>query len=458
MTTAAYQVGPLGGQAQQVAAQAAVSYSYASRPPLAQVQRVMSNPEHTQHNLSQGSMRQIPPPPGHFNSPRAYYPQPRLCPSTELLENIHPGSTSRGDFHSDPISHGSDYRTGPMDYGQDLAFRSRGLPGPFNYQSRAPIPLSERRQNVSKNLPRGKKNPTKRSSDDVRRGGFESNGRRQSSNQGYSGQPGIMRQIESPSAINTALGPPQAPPYNSPGVAPWQTSNQAELMHNQSLGTQSMQPLQSVGNVDRQAIGPAQAVQASRYVSNPLAGQIEQHYRQGHFPSSLGMGPLVPQFPHPQYQHQQQRRASAVGQYPSENVPFDPSRGQPPPLRIDGPNPNRDYVPNISTALPIPHSLPPNQFEPSNTTADQSQIQQPGRHQGTRVSPSKDHENTPCSKVWIGSIPSDLSHSDIKKMLAPCWGLYQITEPRSNSNIRGSCSSYVFAMYVLLCHELDMSC
>ena len=125
--------------------------------------RATSNPERHPFQFGPEHIRQIPPPNVQFTSPTGHLPLPRSTGATELLEHIVPGATSRGDFHSDPL--GTLGRPYPETV---MAVPSRGIPGPYGYITGRPVPLDDRLRNFSGNVPRGKKNPIKRSSDDAR--------------------------------------------------------------------------------------------------------------------------------------------------------------------------------------------------------------------------------------------------------------------------------------------------
>lgn len=126
--------------------------------------RATSNPERRLFHSYPDHTRQIPPPDVHFTGHGGRLPLPRLTGATELLEHMVPGATTRGDFHSDPLATlGRPYPDTMM------AIPSRGLPGPYGYLAGGPIPLDDRGRKFNGNVPRGKKNPIKRSSDNARR-------------------------------------------------------------------------------------------------------------------------------------------------------------------------------------------------------------------------------------------------------------------------------------------------
>ena len=125
--------------------------------------RATSNPERHPFQFDPDHIRQIPPPNVQYTGPTGQLPLPRFTRATELLEHIVPGATSRGDFHSDPLATlGRPYPDTIM------AIPGRGIPGPYGYATSRPVPLDDRPRHFSGNVPRGKKNPVKRSSDDAR--------------------------------------------------------------------------------------------------------------------------------------------------------------------------------------------------------------------------------------------------------------------------------------------------
>ena len=125
--------------------------------------RAASNPDRHPYQFCPDHTRQIPPPDVQFTGPTGQLLLPRLTGATELLEHITPGATSRGDFHSDPSA-----TLGRPYPDTIIAIPSRGIPGPYGYVTSRPVPLDDRLRNFSANVPRGKKNPIKRSSDDAR--------------------------------------------------------------------------------------------------------------------------------------------------------------------------------------------------------------------------------------------------------------------------------------------------
>lgn len=174
---------------------------FAPQQPVLPGIRVISDPERSQIRPQsqlfqrQGPVRQIPPTANSFLSQQARYPQQRLTPSTELLEHIHRGATNRGDFHSDPTASYID----PPTMDSITAIHSRGLPGPFSYGSLPHVPLADRLRSFNHSiLPRGKKNPAKKSSDDARKASFGGSYHRHSSNHGTSTNFSVPISIGSP--------------------------------------------------------------------------------------------------------------------------------------------------------------------------------------------------------------------------------------------------------------------
>ena len=143
--------------------------------------RATSNPERYLFQSLPHHTRQIPPPSAPFAGQVGRLPLPRLTGATEVLEHIVPGATTRGDFHSDPLT------TLVRPYPDTMmAIPSRGLPGPYGYFASGPVPLDDRGRKFSGNMPRGKKNPIKRSSDDARRQYDADTGHRSLPNSGTS--------------------------------------------------------------------------------------------------------------------------------------------------------------------------------------------------------------------------------------------------------------------------------
>ena len=142
-----------------------VSQAPATAPRVASnAPRATSNPERHLFHSYPDHTRQIPPPDALFTGHTSRLPLPRLTGATELLEHIVPGATTRGDFHSDPLA-----TLGRPYPDTVVAIPSRGFPGPYGYFAGGPVPLDDRGRKFSGNVPRGKKNPIKRSSDDARR-------------------------------------------------------------------------------------------------------------------------------------------------------------------------------------------------------------------------------------------------------------------------------------------------
>lgn len=143
--------------------------------------RATSNPERHLFHSYPHHTRQIPPPNTPFAGHVGRLPLPRLTGATEVLEHIVPGATTRGDFHSDPLA------TLGRPYPDTMvAIPSRGFPGPYGYFARGPVPLDDRGRKFSGNMPRGKRNPIKRLSDDARRQYDADTGHRSLPNSGIS--------------------------------------------------------------------------------------------------------------------------------------------------------------------------------------------------------------------------------------------------------------------------------
>ena len=159
-----------------------VSQALATAPRIASnAPRAASNPERYLFHSYPHHTRQIPPPNAPFASQVDQLPLPRLTGATEVLEHIVPGATTRGDFHSDPLA------TLGRQYPDTMtAIPSRGFPGPYSYFPGEPVSLDDRGRKFSGNMPKGKKNPIKRSSDDARKQSDADTGHRSLPNSGTS--------------------------------------------------------------------------------------------------------------------------------------------------------------------------------------------------------------------------------------------------------------------------------
>ena len=364
--------------------------------------RASSNPQRGQPH-PQGSLpRHLPAPPGQFPAPQLRLPLPRLTPSTELLEHIHPGSTSRGNFHSDPVPQDSmnSYNSGlPNSF---VAVPSRGLPGPFSYRTSQPIPLLNRMGTFGGNLPGGKKNPKKKSSDDARMTAGTGNGPRQTSQNTNPKQDYTSNYVQMP--------------FN-PRSAPW--------FHQSPHFRQAS-------------------------VQRRTEGYSSEHVMSNSFsPSTLSLqGPTqdprhpVPNLPVPT--NTQHQNASANAQLFEENVGSVSAPMRPHNVEDQLPDHpfhaqhEQDQVPDCQRAVlaPVSNVTQP-QYPTTSGCSGANETPRPPVLDG-------------C-KIWIGGIPNEMSRDGVVDLLRPCRGLIHLNRPKVSSPSRNNRKnfSYAFARYVI---------
>ncbi|KAF6219584.1 hypothetical protein HO133_004053 [Letharia lupina] len=400
----------------------------------AQGMRASSNPEHGQPQQQGGLVRHLPGPPGKCPTSQARFPLPRLTSSTEVLEHVYPGSTSRGDFHSDPITHYAmdAHISWPPD--SHVAIPSRGLPGPFSYRPlpppTQPVPLLNRIGTFDGNLPKGKKNPKKTSSDDARMVSNTENGPRQASNGANPKRSFALQNIQlpfyprSPDAIPlgqeirpSSGGVPYSGYYQQPNLPPGHNSGngQETFHHPPDYGQMSMQPAMEG---------------RSRVVSNPYSPAV--HELQG---PTQDPRPTVLNLPIPtNVRHQ---GVSAKGQAFEENAGFvstqvRPHHSQPldphafghqlPDRQMDAQD-RQDPIPEFQrpALAPMPNaSQPPFPRTPERSRANEN--------------PRRPVQEG-CT-IWIGGLPKDFDKAAVMHLLRPCRGLLDVSEPRESSPVK----------------------
>ena len=398
--------------------------------------RASSNPECGQPHPQGVLARHLPAPPGQFPAPQFHLPLQRLTPSTELLEHVHPGSTSRGNFHSDPVAQDAlnSYKSGPAN--SFVAVPSRGLPGPFSYAPTQAIPLLNRMGTFGGNPPKGKKNPKKKSSDDARMAAGTGNGPRQASNNTNPKQDYTSNHVQMPfhprssslfqevrSSSKTVRSSGSYHPPNLP--LGHHSSNRPEWFPHPPYYRQAPVYTTREGHFDE------------RVASNPYS------------PSKLNLqGPTqdprhtVPNLPVTTYtQHQ---NASANGELFEENVGLVST-----PVRrhnVEHQSPDhpfhlqleQDHVPDFQRAVLAPVS-----------NASQPQYPTTSGFPGPNESPRRPVLDN-C-KIWIGGIPNEIDSDGVMDLLRPCRGLVNIIGPKVSTppRINRRNNSYAFARYVI---------
>ena len=414
--------------------------------------RASSNPERGQSHPQGGLPRHLPAPPGQFPALQFRMPLQRLTPSTELLEHIHPGSTSRGDFHSDPVAQDAmnSYKPGPPN--SFVAVPSRGLPGPFSYPPTQPIPLQNRLGYFGSNPPRGKKNPKKKSSDDARMADGTGNGPRQASNttnpkQDYTSNPkqdytSNPKQDYTSNHVQMPFHPRSSPlfqevrpsskavrysgNYHPPNLPPGHhPSNRPEWFHHP--------PYYSQAPVETTTEGHS----SEHVVSNPYS------------PSTLNLQGSTQDLRHPVpnlpvSNNTQHQIASANGELFEENVGSFSTPVRPHNVEHQPPNHpfhaqhGKDHVPDLQRAILAPVS-------------NASQLQYPTTSGRSGANETPRRPMLEGCKIWIGGIPNDIDRDGVEDLLRPCRGLIDFSGPKISSPLKTSRknSSYAFARYVV---------
>ena len=418
-----------------------------ARPPFpvnsssAKGMRTTSNPERGQTYPQGGSLRNLPGPPGQFPAPHSRSPLPRLTPSTEVLEHIHPGSTSRGDFHSDLTAQNAmdTYNSGPPN--NYIAIPSRGLPGPFSYQQlpppNQPVPLSNPPGIINRNLPRGKRNPKKKSSDDARIATSTGNSPRQVSNATYPKGKFTSRNLQipfnpqCPPLVQEVLLFPKAVPYSGnyhhstvpPGhyLGNWQ----APFRHPPYDGQAPIQP-----TMEGQELPVSNPFQSSALdlhgfpqdprpavASLPISGNMQHQVASANeqlFEESAGLSTS----------HVQSRISQPLGPH---------AFGQQPPDRRSDAQHQNHHIRELQRPALAPVS-------------NAGQPQFPGNPEHSRASEIPRRSVQENCRIWIGGIPNEFDKVAVMDLLRPCRGLLDVTVPRlpSTSKTRNN-YSYAFA-------------
>ena len=416
----------------------------------AQGMRASSNPELGQPQSQGGPLRHLPSIRCQIAAPQDRFPLQKLTPSTEVLEHVCPGSTSRGDFHSDPTAYNAmnTKNFGPPN--ASVAIPSRGLPGPFSYQSlppsTQPAPLLNRLGTFDRKLPKGKKNPRKKSSDDAR----------------ILSSPGNSPHLALRGASHKRTFTPE---------------NTQLSFHPRSTDTISS------AQEERSFSGAVQFSDNYHYPRMPPYHHSTSVQEQSHCSSVHEQVPMHPAMEPHLHEH-------------AGSNPFSPSATE---LHGSIYDP-RTTVPGLTTPTNVQHQdttanqqlfegnadlaatqVPPHSTQPlyphvfgRQLPGRQSDVQHQQEHSSnfersalaTMSNSSQAHRLVTLGqsiakesprrlvwggcKIWIGGLPNGLDKAGVRDLLRPCRGLIDTSNPRisSPSKYRTS-SSYVFAKYVI---------
>lgn len=417
----------------------------------AQGMRTTSNPERGQNQPLGGLHRHegyLPIPSGQFPVPQDQTPLQRLTPSTQVLEHIHPGSTSRGDFKSNSAAHNATdtYYSGPPN--EHVAMPSRGLSGPLIHQRLPPpthpYPPSNRGGTFNSNLPRGKRNPKKKSSDDARMVSNTGNAPCQASSGADPKQPFAQPNYlqmpfyaQSPDAVSLV----QASRPSS-GAVPFSTNFHPPNLAPSSHSDNGQEPFHHL-LYDRQAPTRAPTEGRSLIVSNPY--QASTHEMQG---PTQDLRPTVLTIPIPS---NAQHQASPIeGRLAEENASLVSTQLRP---RISQPLDPQAFghqlLDHRTDAGDRQDMFSENQRA---ALAPLSNVGQPHYLGDSRRSVADEVPRRPVQdgcKIWVGGLPNAIDSAAVVALLRPCRGLVNVSEPRSTNQSRNSINrAYTFAEYV----------
>ena len=410
--------------------------------------RASSNPESNLSQLREGPFRRLPGSPGQISAPQSHLPLQRLTPSTEILEHIHPGSTSRGDYHSDPTAHNAmdnDASAPPDNY---IAIPSRGLPGPFTYRAlpsaTQSVPLLNRIGTFDGNLPKGKKNPQKKSSDDARFVSNSGNGPLHASHEANNQRPFTLQNVPPPiysqSPEATMLAPEHLP--NSAAVPISSNFFQINLPQSHIPGDRQ----ETVGHPPHSAQIPMQPAMGgrSRVLSNPYSQSAHELQGPMQDPRPTMLSLSIP----PNLQHQE---TTAKGHFCEEHSGSLSSQVRP-------------HFPQPLEPHAFGHQLPDHRIEAEDRRTPDLENQRPtlasmsnaGQSPTSGISGRSLANETARRSVpdgctiWIGGIPQEFDKAAVTHLLGPCRGLVSFSKPKVSSNVRDPMKrSYVFAKYVI---------
>ena len=410
--------------------------------------RASSNPESSLSQLQGGPFRRFLGSPGQISAPQSHLPLQRLTPSTEVLEYIHPGSTSRGDFHSDPTAHNamdSDASAPPDNY---IAMPSRGLPGPFTYRPlpppTQPVPLLNRVGTFDSNLPKGKKNPQKKSSDDARIVSNMGNGPLQASHGANNQRPFTLQNVPPPFYSQSPEAIPLAPDFHPNSAAVPFSGNFLQVNLPQShISGDRQEAVRHPPHSGQIPMQPAMGGR-SRVLTNPYAQPAQELQGPMQDPRPTMLTLSIP----PNLQHQE---TTAKGHLFEEHSGSLSTRVRP-------------HVPQPLEPHAFGHQLPDCRIEAEDRRTPDPENQRPalasmsnaGQTPTSGISGRSLANETPrrsvpegC-KIWIGGIPQEFDRAAVTHLLGPCRGLVYVSEPRVSPVLRDPMKrSYVFAEYVI---------
>ena len=308
--------------------------------------------------------------------------------------------------------------------GFSMPVATQQFPSPSTYRGQSRHPVSDRDRSSSSNYSKGKRNPIKRSSDDARRSSAGIEPRTQSFTRRASSNLGAFPMVQSPQPMVSSLPLPTS--YTPVGIPILEHPRQ----HHGARLDQNIRgkPVRASYEVDEHR--PSTDVQTNR------PGRYNRDSHIGQF------GPPIPLegFRQPPiYQSDQ----SAL-RFPNNNLNDHQSKHKPTSLSsrnaaqsCDPPydRQSKQEAPNHQVSVRAVGPMISGSGVPSTPLPQQSQPQPQDtpQHSYTQRSSGRKDGNVQPYTIWIGRIPSKTSKATISKMLEPCRGLFDISDPRVDS-------------------------
>lgn len=301
--------------------------------------------------------------------------------------------TRRGDVHSDLVGRGMGGMGGAYNSGTAgfMATPSPGSPRYSGYQ-------------YQEYNPRGRKNPTKRMSDDARKGTDTSTSQHPSFSRGPSGP---WQQVRSPESIRSPSGPAIQPYFPvPPGGGPnWHPYDLRNITPGYPPGVENNAPPHfSHGNVHQTQAG-GQKYSQGRYTSNPFLYMPERPIGQGSCAQNMSFAP---------------------GQAHVHNQ-----------LIVD-PNAFGNRLPGYQSDFVGQYN--PEQGVQRTALASISNAGQTW----TQRTPERSRPGSDGRTIWVGGLPVDINHVEVVTLLEQCRGFVSTTGPIT-SKAKQSNAPFCFA-------------
>ena len=334
-----------------------------------------------------------------------------------------------------------------------------GPPDGSGYGFQMDAPMSDcPPRSFDDNQSKGRKNPVKRSSDDVRRGSFEVDNWGQSYGRRRSSQLSTFQLVQSPqsihSSVNSFNNPAQASshPYNYVGEPTMSNQNQHELSEYELAHMRDVKPRpaeyhprpSAVGvHVDQHVLYATNLVPAHSDLMAPhKASSTTPTYSPALASQSQKLGRVEDKQPS---KGQTSSTPSHFAEVTGKSLEFYASGHQSLSAQMTTTNTHSNIVASdksLRSSVAHESDVQPQQFSQSLNRQD---------------SPRRDFNHLQGVRIWVGNIPSEANLHTVKEMLEPCQGLVNISEPRTTANQYKSLNyAYVFVEYAIPSLEAGM--